>query len=295
MKKLSIKEKAKAYDEVVNKLKGFIMQGVDPLITRADVQDFFPELAESEDEKIRKAIYSALTYLERELSWDALGSVDILDAYAWLEKQGMTNVAQTYSHDYIEIGGVKWATMNVGAEKITDSGLYFAWGETQGYTAAQISSEKAFRWRNYKYGKYNYNKPNSAMTKYNRTDTKTVLDSEDDAVTAAWGGNWRMPTIVEFQALVNATTSKWTTIDGVDGRLFTDKTDSSKTLFFPATGNGEGDDVWGVGRCGCYWSRSLYTGGVDYAWYVYFGSGGVYPNDYNDRYRGFSVRGVFGE
>ena len=48
-----------------------------------------PELKESEDEKIRKAIYSALKYLETELSWDTLYyGVDILDAYAWLEKQG---------------------------------------------------------------------------------------------------------------------------------------------------------------------------------------------------------------
>jgi hypothetical protein len=31
-------------------------QGIDPLITRADVQDFFPELKESEDEKIRKEL-----------------------------------------------------------------------------------------------------------------------------------------------------------------------------------------------------------------------------------------------
>jgi hypothetical protein len=56
MKELTIEQKAKAYDEVVNKLKGFIMQGVDPLITRADVQDFFPELAESDDERIRNEI-----------------------------------------------------------------------------------------------------------------------------------------------------------------------------------------------------------------------------------------------
>lgn len=50
-----------------------------------------PELKdkESEDERIKKAIYTALRYLETELSWDTLYyGVDILDAYAWLEKQG---------------------------------------------------------------------------------------------------------------------------------------------------------------------------------------------------------------
>lgn len=47
-----------------------------------NLQMLFPELAESEDERIRKAIYNALKYLETEHSWD------FLDVYAWLEKQG---------------------------------------------------------------------------------------------------------------------------------------------------------------------------------------------------------------
>ena len=55
----------------------------------------------------------------------------------------------TPSHDYVEIGGLKWATMNVGANNITDAGLYFQWGDTQGYTAAQVGSgegQKYFGW-----------------------------------------------------------------------------------------------------------------------------------------------------
>ena len=60
MKELSIEEKAKAYDEVVNKLKGFITQGVDPLITMADVQDFFPELKDDDDERMMNIITKAL-------------------------------------------------------------------------------------------------------------------------------------------------------------------------------------------------------------------------------------------
>ena len=51
------------------------------------IKRIFPELRESEDERIRKAIYNAIKYLETEHSWDFLDDVDILDAYAWLEKQ----------------------------------------------------------------------------------------------------------------------------------------------------------------------------------------------------------------
>jgi hypothetical protein len=53
------------------------------------LENLFPELKESEDERIRKAIYNAIKYLETEHSWDFLDdNVGILDAYSWLEKQG---------------------------------------------------------------------------------------------------------------------------------------------------------------------------------------------------------------
>jgi len=98
MKQLSIEEKAEAYDKVVNKLKGFIMQGVDPLITRADVQDFFPELGESEDESIRKHIISVL-----EDCWQTCKNIDydssrIQEDIAWLKKQGKKERDSRYKY-----------------------------------------------------------------------------------------------------------------------------------------------------------------------------------------------------
>ena len=74
-------EKARAYDEVLNKLRHFIAKGVDPLITRADVQDFFPELKESEDEKVRKEI---VRFIQMEVDDEIVGNKWL----AWLGKQG---------------------------------------------------------------------------------------------------------------------------------------------------------------------------------------------------------------
>jgi hypothetical protein len=79
-------EKAKAYDEVLNKLRYFMAQGVDPLITRADVQDFFPELKESEDERIRKGIIRNLEYLMDRA--EGFVKDELKERIAWLEKQG---------------------------------------------------------------------------------------------------------------------------------------------------------------------------------------------------------------
>ena len=50
-------------------------------------------------------------------------------------------------YEFVDLGlpsGLKWASCNVGAEKPEDFGLYFAWGETEGYSG--ITSEKGFYW-----------------------------------------------------------------------------------------------------------------------------------------------------
>ena len=169
-------------------------------------------------------------------------------------------------HEYVEIGGLKWATMNVGATGVTDYGQYFQWGDTQGYTASQVgtdSGQKAFKWEDYKYCP-GAGTSSSAMTKYNSIDGKTVLDASDDAVQAAWGGSWRMPTKDEYGALRKAIdfidadgntitgTDKRTTLSGVTGIYVADKTDHSKRLFFPAAGYCDNVSMVNVGVAGLY-------------------------------------------
>ena len=201
------------------------------------------------------------------------------------------------THDYVEIGGIKWATMNIGAESVTDTGLYFQWGDTQGYTAEQVGTDKMFNWANYKYS----DNGTTAMTKY-KGDDYTVLQPEDDAVTAAWGGSWRMPTTAEFQTLGAAVTSAWTTnyqgVEGCNGLLLTGKNgtaDEGKTLFFPACGDCDYGSVFYVGSYGFYWSSSLYSSSVQSAYYLYFSSGDVFWQSSYGRYYGYAVRGVLGE
>lgn len=195
-------------------------------------------------------------------------------------------------HSYVDLGlpsRLKWATMNVGADKETDAGLYFAWGETTGYTASQVGTDKQFSWSDYKYG-------NSAsnLTKYNQSDGKTVLESADDAVSQIMGGDWRMPTDAEIQELIDYTTNEWIANynkTGVSGRKFTSNTDTSKYIFIPAAGDGRDGSVSDVGVYGGVWSSSLDTSGPSNAWYLDFDSNycgmGV-----DDRCVGWSVRGV---
>lgn len=195
-------------------------------------------------------------------------------------------------HEFVEIGGMLWATMNVGAQAITDCGQYFAWGETQGYTAAQAGVDKQFSWADYR---FNPSGDGETMTKYNDTDGKTVLDLEDDAVHANWGGGWRMPTKEELVALSNAVTTEWTDDydgSGHSGYVLTDKTDSNKKLFFPAGGYGNDGSVYYEGSEGYYWSSSQNASVPHSTYGIFFDSGDQFW-DYDDaRSYGFQVRGI---
>jgi uncharacterized protein (TIGR02145 family) len=209
-------------------------------------------------------------------------------------------VPPTPSHDYVEIGGVKWATMNIGANSITDYGLYFQWGDTQGYIASQVGGDegqKYFGWEDYKYSEGGAYSDAGTITKYNDSDKLTTLQSSDDAVTAAWGGNWRMPTTAEFQALSNAVNTAWTSNyndSGVAGLVCTDKTDSSKVLFFPAAGKSSNGYVIYVGDV-YYWSSSINSQFVDNAYcFTVENTEVLWPHE-EWRHGGFSVRGVLDE
>ena len=189
------------------------------------------------------------------------------------------------TYEYVDLGlSVKWAKCNVGAEKETDAGLYFAWGETTGYTASQVGTDKQFSWSDYKYGYY--------ISKYNQSDGKTVLESADDAPSQIIGGDWRMPTKAEFEELLSGTTNEWVTNyngTGVNGYKFTGSNGNS--IFIPAAGYCEEGGVYDVGGKGSVWSSSLHDSYPNSAWYLSF-----YPDhcgmNGSNRYIGRSVRGV---
>ena len=220
----------------------------------------------------------------------------------YLGKYGWTYVDPCKQYDYVEIGGVKWATKNVGACDITDTGLYFQWGDISGYTASQVGSgegKKYFGWADYKYGNGTSSPDASGMTKYNSSDGKAVLETADDAARAALGGQWRMPTDAEYAALGNAVTIAWTADyqgSGVAGMICTDKTDSSKTLFFPACGYCYNGSFYFRGSRGRYWSNSLVISSVRQASILSFvvNDDFVIWQNWDYRFHGFPVRPVVG-
>lgn len=196
----------------------------------------------------------------------------------------------------VDLGlSVFWAPCNLGASKPTEYGDYYQWAGTKDVSDTSINLD----WRNCPY--HTGSDENSGWTKYNTkssygtVDNRTVLEAMDDAVSAYVGGNWRMPTIDEWNELLNTDNCSWTwtTIDGVNGCKVQSKKSgyTDNWIFLPAAGYRSNDCLSGVGSYGNYWSSSLRTAVPSYAYDMGFTSDSF--SGYNGiRYFGRSVRPV---
>ena len=186
-----------------------------------------------------------------------------------IETSDSKNISGTHNgHEYVDLGlSVKWATCNVGATIPEEYGDYFAWGET--ITKSSYSSS------NYTYSSNSATLPLSA-----------------DAARVNWGGNWRMPTKAEQKELRNTSncTWTWTTQNGVKGYKVTSKKNGN-SIFLPAAGFRDNDDLYYADICGYYWSSSLNKYNSYNAYYLYFNSSNEDWN-YGSRCSGQSVRAV---
>lgn len=181
-------------------------------------------------------------------------------------------------HEFVDLGlpsGLKWATCNVGASSPGADGDYFAWGETE--------PKSDYNWDTYKWS------DGDTFTKYTEDSGKITLDAADDAATQNWGKGCRMPTVNEFEELLDNTTQEWTTMYGVNGYKFTSKANGA-FVFFPASGYRD-DDLDYHGLSGDYWSSWLGPSVDTFAFGLHFRSSGCIV-DFDGRSDGHTVRAV---
>ena len=194
-----------------------------------------------------------------------------------------SSVRYLLKYEYVDLGlpsGLKWATCNIGANSPEEYGLYFAWGETTGYTADDVTSGvRAFSEDVYNAG------PAASIS--------TNLTLEQDAAHVNLGDNWRMPTYDECQELIDNCDATWTENyngTGVTGCIFTSKVNGN-SVFFPAAGYCDDSSVNYVGSFGYYWSGSEYNSLA--AGGLYLGPANQYVNySASYRYYGYTVRAV---
>ncbi len=145
-------------------------------------------------------------------------------------------------------------------------------------------------------------------TVYNpNIDSKYTLESTDDVANIILGGNWRMPTSAEFQAMKDTTYWSWDATDKgyyvyapnpssdagkVNGNGTGTYNKSNALLFFPAANFGNLISFNnGTGSLGHYFTSSLDSSLTAYASTLYFKSSYVNPNRYG-RSSGLTVRPV---
>ena len=176
----------------------------------------------------------------------------------------------THTKDFVRLwaNGPLWSTRNIGATNVTDYGDYYQWGETD-----PVTNDEDCGWNSsYKFWASGTTNDDVKFTKYVPTgyperwgntesatpDNKVELEAGDDVATKKLGSPWRMPTEAEFSNLLSNTTNAGTTVNSVNGRIFTGTGDyKDKALFLPAAGSKKSTEVSNQNSRGVYWSSSL--------------------------------------
>ena len=199
----------------------------------------------------------------RQFIWDAAsdaGAVKIDDI--------VLTVVVAVTQEESELGGVQlwengpyWAECNVGATEPEEYGYYFWWGDTVGYRRNGNSWDAVdgSRTGNSFVSIYckTFDKSVSRLKSEGYIDSATNLVDKYDAARKYLGAPWRMPSDAEFAALTSKCKSSWTSRNGVWGRLIEGVgTYSSKSIFLPAAGYGNGPGYLDVSLDGYYWSST---------------------------------------
>ena len=155
--------------------------------------------------------------------------------------------------------GTKWACCNVGASNPEDYGGFYTIGE-------------AFEKDVYSYVNYPY---------YDINLGSDISGTAYDVAHVLWGENWKTPSREQLQELIDYTTFKEFTKNGVWGGLFTSSTGMS--IFIPAAGyklailfDGNGNiikEYYNEGQKAAYWSSTQCAhreGDTDSMYEMYF-------------------------
>ena len=103
MKELTIEQKAKAYDEILERAEAVIKEAKNQKEVYGCITTIFPELKESEDERIRKMLRAYIH--DFGVPKEYFEDIEISDVLAWLEKQAEKK--QTWEPDEAQLIVIK--------------------------------------------------------------------------------------------------------------------------------------------------------------------------------------------
>lgn len=181
-------------------------------------------------------------------------------------------------------------------KKAIDLGLSVKWANQNIKSSSDISKDAFFSWGNINEQLY-YNR-NSYPYLNKNIDNNGVLPLDKDVAVQRWGDKWRMPTITEWNELINQCTWSETTKNGVKGY---NVTGNGNTIFFPLSGLINDDGKAFENEQGEYWTSECVVNNTNNYTDAYGAT--LTPNSNphyfisgsNERYIGHTVRPVYDE
>lgn len=166
------------------------------------------------------------------------------------------------TYDYVDMGlSVMWATCNIGATSPEQYGSYFAWGETN------VKNE-------YTPANYKWYDATGAVLKYNiwkslgSVDMKYRLDADDDVAHVLMGDGWHIPTLSDYEELLNNSRVTIVEMNGVKGLSLTSQINDN-SIFIPLAGEYWKGDTLGAGVYSYYPTNTLVCYNEDNSSYIY--------------------------
>lgn len=186
---------------------------------------------------------------------------------------GGSDSGSSINCEFVDLGlpsGLKWAKRNIGAEKETDYGMYFKFGDVVGHGAQDCNHD--------------------GSTPAVEVDGNNHLLPAYDVATQIMGEGYRMPTKEEMDELISNTDHAVVTIDGVSGMRYSKKGDVNTYIFVPFAGGCFNRSFFEAGIASSLWSSTLED--KSFAYTLYYVNDGDTATGDNYRDCGFSVRAV---
>ena len=190
--------------------------------------------------------------------------------------------ARRYGLSLVNMGdGIKWASLNLGAQISSDYGERYAWADTITKGTYSLQSCRYY---------------DSSTGKYETLVADISNKRPYDAAKWQWGGTWRMPTLAEFTTLLAHSTWEWTEEDGQPGYRVTSTVAGfeGNSIFLPAAGYQENTFYQDTDAKCYYWTSSLYDNATGQSYYFHGEQTGdnAHITDMLQRYYGLSIRPV---
>lgn len=144
-----------------------------------------------------------------------------------------------HKHEWVDLGlpsGVRWATCNYQAARPDHMGAYYGWGDST--------------------PRCEYSRDVSKSLGKDIGDISNNLAYDD--VRKVWGRGWRIPTIGDFQELVEYCDCEYTQYGNSYGVLFTSRI-NGQSIFLPLTGYKENWNFLEGSVEGLYWTSTPHS------------------------------------